>query len=822
MITKTPLSRFEFYNHSSNILQIVQRHSYYLNDGGISMCFILVVSNPLKPSIHSISCSMKILDLLLCVREKSKLKMLVIDKPAIQKTVNHNIFKCKDGTYISMINVCDGRPDCPTIGNDEHNCTCKTKGLVINNSIFCSQICHPANCSCPRMYIQKVSGGCKIFGEYSSRSNHTFRTHLKIQSNSDSQFLTNLFPFTNKSLLQNHNYQCPTGMRNCHSGLKECYYQHELCKYSLNMPSGTLSTCTNGQHLENCEAFMCPSSFKCPNSYCISYKYICNGKWDCWDGSDEINCISRSCTGLFKCRHTPVCIPLNLVCNYFKDCTFADDENFCLSCSKGCTCLGMAILCHHITFNIPEVNYFSRFLSITIIKSQLNDDIYFYSAIKISIYKTFVPELWQLIQPGNYEYLHSIDMTFDQMEEIKMCPSDSELINLKYLNLSNNIIYKISNNAFVSLITLHHLDLSNNRLNILQSETFHGLYLLKSLKLVGNLLNKVHFETFRYIQVNFIFIGNQALCCKSRDAKVMCTDKLSPTECKEISIIKVWGILVSLIILFINGLLSCHLVSKHLKRYNNKSNNIHKISTTALHLSGFCTGLYLLLITYLHYFNGIQYLGEYIFVDKSIICTLLYFISTFSLLLSCELTCLIALSRFFVILFPNKIYLNPRETHIIIFCGIIFNFCVFLLSYSKNENIQSSLCIIIATKGLSLSSKIVYLLMSITFILTFIFTSVLYFLLFKTITHLNEELTKSFENHIKGHIYFSFLIKAGITVISIGGYYITLSIVTFNLAFYERSISDYFQYKLVFFILPINCIINPFLYNFLELEAHLC
>ena len=811
------LSRFDYYNHSSSIFKLIQKYSHFFNNGGNSMCFILVVSNPLKPSIHSISCSMKILKSVICVtsRKNSKPETVVSDKQIIMKTLSHNIFKCKGDTYISVINVCDGTADCPTIGDDEQNCTCKTNGLAINNNIYCSQICHPSNCSCPPMYIQNLSGGCKIFGEIST--NHTFRRiQLKIQSNKDMEFLTNLLLYTNYSLLQNENYQCPTGMRNCYSGLKECYSPYKLCQYSLNIPSGTLSVCINGRHLENCETFICPSTFKCPNSYCIPYGYLCNGKWDCWDGSDEINCVARSCAGLFKCRNSLVCIPLKLVCNHVVDCTYADDENFCQSCLKGCICLGMAILCQHISFKHPEMSSLSTFLSVIISQSQFHYNINFYNALKILISKTLLPEFWQVIQPGNYEYLHSIEMTFDQMQQIKMHPSNTQLITLRYLNVSNNVINKILYNAFVSLNMLHHLDLSNNRLNLLQVGTFHGLHVLKSLTLVGNLLYKVNYETFYFIQVKLIFIENQALCCKSNDSKVMCTDELSMTDCKNISILKIIGVIVSLIILFINGLLSCHLVGKYLKRTEKKSTNIYKISTAALHLSGFCTGLYILLITFLHYFNNIQYIGEYIFVEKSIICTLLYFISTFSVLLSCELTSLIALSRFLVIVYSNKKYLTVRKTYIFVFCGVVFNFWVLLFPYSKKYNMQSSLCFIMCTKGQS--SKIAYLGMSITFILTFIFTSVIYIILFKTIAHLNDELIKSFENHVKEKKYFSYLMKAGITVVSMGSFYIPLSILTFNLAYDERSNADYFQYVLVFFILPSNCLINPFLYNFPELK----
>ena len=40
-----------------------------------------------------------------------------------------------------------------------------------------------------------------------------------------------------------------------------------------------------------CTHFKCIGYFKCPHSFCLPLKYICDGKNDCPEGEDEVNCI---------------------------------------------------------------------------------------------------------------------------------------------------------------------------------------------------------------------------------------------------------------------------------------------------------------------------------------------------------------------------------------------------------------------------------------------------------------------------------------------------------------------------------------------------
>ena len=41
----------------------------------------------------------------------------------------------------------------------------------------------------------------------------------------------------------------------------------------------------------------CPGMYHCPDSFCLPFHKVCDGKSDCPDGADEINCKSYTCPG---------------------------------------------------------------------------------------------------------------------------------------------------------------------------------------------------------------------------------------------------------------------------------------------------------------------------------------------------------------------------------------------------------------------------------------------------------------------------------------------------------------------------------------------
>ncbi len=81
--------------------------------------------------------------------------------------------------------------------------------------------------------------------------------------------------------------------------------------------------------LFNGSTVSCGSYFKCPNYYCLHWKLVCDGAWDCPWGTDETSCLKRDCPGMFPCPSSSICILASNICDSIKDCPHLQDEIFC-------------------------------------------------------------------------------------------------------------------------------------------------------------------------------------------------------------------------------------------------------------------------------------------------------------------------------------------------------------------------------------------------------------------------------------------------------------------------------------------------------------
>ncbi len=142
----------------------------------------------------------------------------------------------------------------------------------------------------------------------------------------------------------------------CREGHPRCYNISQICQYQLNS-AGLLVPCRAGEHMEECSEFECNMMFKCPDFYCIPWKLVCNGKWDCPFGDDELihyHCQqNRECVLMYRCKSTQICVHLGTVCDTHFDCPLREDESLCslsdTKCPLFCECLTYAIYCESVT-----------------------------------------------------------------------------------------------------------------------------------------------------------------------------------------------------------------------------------------------------------------------------------------------------------------------------------------------------------------------------------------------------------------------------------------------------------------------------------------
>ncbi len=310
----------------------------------------------------------------------------------------------------------------------------------------------------------------------------------------------------------------------CVFGHPRCYDFKDICIYKLNQYN-VLIPCRTGSHMVNCRKFECHAHLKCPNYYCIPWKYIRDGKWDCPVGEDETssNITQTTCVGKFKCFQSNLCIQVANLCDNYPDCHLFDDEYMCelheTYCPTGCVCINLAVSCVNVQkWSVefdqkPYIAYYIINCCISLPKSVVNNKVFVANLSKNSLSGTSL----------SFSSLHNlllIDISHNRIDGL-YSRSFVNSTKLSHIFISNSNISFVEKETFVNLRLLHLLDLHDNLLIFFSTRMFSNVSGVAVLNLLGNPLCETDFRADSAVTIALIFV-DKYIWCLNKPTKSKC------------------------------------------------------------------------------------------------------------------------------------------------------------------------------------------------------------------------------------------------------------------------------------------------------------
>ena len=613
-----------------------------------------------------------------------------------------NTFYCEKGGYILHIYICDGIKDCPNDNSDEYFCTCNSENISTKKDNFCMKLLTKQNrTQCTSNYFMEVTGICKkyefkkVIHTNELKQQRTLKKNVCNGGETCGFLFSHLFldcgpqskdePILSSLSRKDKTSQCNPWEIHCMEGHNLCFNITDICLYQLNKEYN-LIPCRNGGHLENCAKFECNMKFKCPDYYCVPWSYICDGKWDCPFGEDEVQnqvCIGKNvCESMFRCKNeSHKCISIGNVCDNHIDCLYHDDEQFCdlnsIQCPVSCSCLIYSIKCVELPYHTSPFTQSDSYISVSIFKSNITLDIFTNKLENVKYVQIPGNSITSLCPLNFLKYISVLDISNNIIEDIESkCFSLSTLLHSIYLN--NNFIIHIDEYAFHNLYYLMFLNLSSNPLTNLPSKCFSNILTLKVLNVQNVIFDNIDPNSFSSTNVKLIWTHDYKMNCISPENSictsyppwyVSCSDILPGTAMKEL--------FRSISILTISlNILSISLALLYLqKKYQN-----FQIIVIGLNLSDILCGIYLMGIWISDVtFKGVYLINEDLWKTHNLCFTSLSIILWFAI--SNQIILMYSsISRFMAVISPMEI----REKHwkeicYEVFVIHLFSFCLSLI-----------------------------------------------------------------------------------------------------------------------------------------------
>lgn len=406
-------------------------------------CTLLLIWNKSYLQWLKIPCDQRVLDRrsVYCAGRKMNppKEMFVDNQDTWTVTTRHsttrvvNYFQCETGKYVSTVKLCNGIRDCEH-GDDETICN----STLYERKFYNLLICVAPTLSMPNKHTLQNP---RIVCIDQNLTSHSIKEERKAKPSCGNKF---------------------------------CFEKCPKCMYNIKdrQTDRSVFPCSSGKHLDHCEDETCDESFKCLNYYCVSWRYVCDGYWDCPGGYDESHCYSSNIKpGFFHCSGTLIFISLQSVCDSFLDCPDGIDETLCQlkysKCPTDCLCIGFTMLCCITKFF--EVTHFPDFVhkNLVVFNVSTSDGI-----------QTFL---------GHFENLQILHLTNNRFPTI--CDlSRSMFLNLMFLALPSNNIETLGQKCLTHFPNVTFLTFQKNNISELYCETFLGMYETEVLILSENRL----------------------------------------------------------------------------------------------------------------------------------------------------------------------------------------------------------------------------------------------------------------------------------------------------------------------------------------------
>ncbi len=461
-----------------------------------------------------------------------------------------NIFLCGSGQYISSVYVCDGQLDCTNNSNsDEVGCSCeqtgedspKCKYLVdtVGNktcSVFYYRSREHSKCNKFNLFGKQRTGHAT--GTKSTNDQRVCHSGQFIQLELVDDMIGDCVPYAEDEMLLialsnsvkitakepcTKDTQIP-----CRTGTQICYDLFQICTYQLNQ-FDRLIPCSTGEHLQSCKQFECNMLFKCQNFYCIPWKYVDDGMWDCPNGADEVGGHFH-CKSLFRCSKSSVCVHLGQVCDHNIQCPHGEDEHLCdlhaLVCPSSCTCHTYVLTCNGVeSWKSIAVRKLPHY--ILHIKKSAEEFVYFLlSKVTRMVSVTITHNGLKHIRTKQVKMTEtlSFDAAHNSIAAIlNNCFGTG--LKLKIILLNNNNIVEIEASAFYHLAQLIYLNIQNNLLANLPNHITTTSPAIKLLDIRENSLQGMTVESLQRIEIRVIRSSSFPICCVL-PSNAVCTQKL--------------------------------------------------------------------------------------------------------------------------------------------------------------------------------------------------------------------------------------------------------------------------------------------------------